>query len=79
MPSRLWLVRHGESTANAGARGETPEGTPLTAQGQEQAKAVVADLVKKVGTPTLVVVSPFLRTHQTAAPFLWQMGVLPQE
>lgn len=63
----LWLVRHGESTANAGERTESPGGTPLTSRGRRQAVAVAREFFNP---PGLIVVSPFLRTQQTAEPLL---------
>jgi broad specificity phosphatase PhoE len=75
---QVWLVRHGESTANAGARGETPAGTPLTARGHEQAARLANDLRMRVGLPTAIVVSPFIRTQQTAAPFSMLADRVPE-
>ncbi len=74
--SWLGIVRHGESTGNvAAAAAETgrleeidiPErdaDVPLSDTGREQAKAVGVWLAER--PPDLVVVSPYLRTVQTA-------------
>lgn len=71
MTPRLIMVRHGESTANAGARGETPSGTPLTPIGHQQAvRAAYGLLDLGLSSPDVVAVSPFLRTQQTAKPYL---------
>ncbi len=77
---KLWLVRHGESTANAGGRGETPSGTRLTEQGHQQAK-VAANLLAELvaGPPTKILVSPFIRTQETAAPYAWHHEMTPEE
>lgn len=60
---RLWLARHGQSTANAGAAAVAD--TPLTEQGWRQAHAL-ADRIDSA--PDLLVISPLLRAVQTAAP-----------
>lgn len=72
----LGVVRHGESTGNLAAAAaesgrleqiDIPErdaDVPLSATGREQAEAVGAWLVER--PPDLVVVSPYLRTVQTA-------------
>lgn len=78
MKTELWLIRHGESTANAGARGETPSGTPLTDTGKMQAKRVAAYL-GDFPRPDRVIVSPFLRTQETAAPFLESLEISAAE
>ncbi|HPY41087.1 MAG TPA: histidine phosphatase family protein [Thiolinea sp.] len=61
----IWLIRHGESTANAGAVTHDPSSIPLTATGWQQARHL-ADQFE--ACPDLIVTSPFLRTLQTAAP-----------
>jgi len=71
----LWLIRHGESEANAGRPSETPGGTPLTEKGHRQGQAV-ADTFEE--PPGLVVVSPFLRSQQTAAPLLKKFNLTPE-
>jgi broad specificity phosphatase PhoE len=74
------MVHHGESTANAGGRGETPAGTRLTARGHEQAK-VAANLLAELvpGPATKILVSPFIRTQETAAPYAWKFDIVPEE
>ncbi|HSE20298.1 MAG TPA: histidine phosphatase family protein [Pyrinomonadaceae bacterium] len=61
----IWLIRHAESTANAGAVTSLPDRIPLTERGFEQAKYVAMALDRQ---PDLIVVSPFLRAQETAAP-----------
>lgn len=67
MPSNIrhiWLVRHGESAANAGHATDNPADIPLTEEGHKQAKNVSLLFEKP---PNLIITSPFLRTKQTAA------------
>lgn len=62
---RLRLVRHGESTANAGLVTQTPQGSPLTEKGRSQAQAF-ADTFDH--PPASIISSPFQRALETAAP-----------
>ena len=61
----VWLIRHGESTANAGAATFSPESIPLTERGLAQARCVAEQVTRR---PDLIVVSSFLRSKQTAEP-----------
>ena len=63
--SKVWLIRHGQSEANAGLRSVTASGIPLTALGVLQAQAAAA---RFTAAPSRIVVSPYLRAEQTAAP-----------
>lgn len=74
--SKLTLIRHGESEANAGLPSDSPAGIPLTPKGHEQATALAA---RFSGAPDLIVVSPFLRTQQTAAPLMARFPDVPVE
>lgn len=67
----IFLIRHGESAANAGERtaDADPAQIPLTALGQQQAQAAADSFPD---SPGLVVCSPMLRAKQTAAPLLAQ-------
>lgn len=67
MAHAAWLVRHGQSQANAGAATEHPSTIELTELGREQAREIAA---KISGVPDQIIVSPFLRTTQTAQPLL---------
>jgi probable phosphoglycerate mutase len=60
-----WLVRHGQSTSNAGLPAVGIGEAPLTELGREQALGVAQRMDRR---PDLLVVSSFLRTHETAAP-----------
>ncbi|WJF91710.1 histidine phosphatase family protein [Paraburkholderia bonniea] len=67
-PLNLWLVRHGQSTANAGRPATASHAEiALTELGQRQAMAVAQQVDC---CPALVIVSPFLRARDTAAPLL---------
>ncbi len=61
------LIRHGQSESNAGLPTRYPGSAPLTELGRRQARAAAAQFPEP---PGLVVVSPFLRTRQTAEPLL---------
>ncbi len=64
-PALTWLVRHGQSAANAGLPAVGHAETPLTALGRQQA----LELARRIDRPPdLLIVSPFLRAHETAAP-----------
>ncbi|MGE0653784.1 MAG: histidine phosphatase family protein [Alphaproteobacteria bacterium] len=64
-PALTWLVRHGQSASNAGLPAVGHAETPLTALGQAQAREVARRVERQ---PDLLIVSPFLRTQETAAP-----------
>ena len=59
---RLLIVRHAEAAA-----GEPDELRPLTADGQEQARALGERLRAGGFTPQAIITSPLLRARQTAA------------
>lgn len=64
-PALTWLIRHGQSTSNAGLPAIGFDDVPLTALGQQQAR----DVAHRVNSqPDLLVTSPFLRAVATAAP-----------
>ncbi|MBL8237260.1 MAG: histidine phosphatase family protein [Bryobacterales bacterium] len=66
---QIRFFRHGESTGNAGEATTDPATIPLTERGREQAAHIAKVHWKK---PTLIVVSPYERTRETAAPLLAQ-------
>lgn len=66
MPS-IQLIRHAESEGNAGLPTNDPASIPLTQQGHEQAAELAASFT---AAPDLIIVSPFIRTQQTAAPLI---------
>lgn len=61
----FYLIRHGQSGANAGQPAVSHDKEAITALGVEQAKITAGHLNK---TPDLIVTSTYLRTHQTSAP-----------
>ncbi len=67
MDKKVWLIRHGESTANAGAVTKNHITIPLSTTGQEQAKRVSLLIPE---SPALIITSPFTRTLLTAKPTL---------
>ena len=64
MPT-VWFIRHGESTSNAGEIAFDRGSTVLTALGTEQAQGASLKVTQR---PDLIVVTPYIRTHLTAAP-----------
>lgn len=61
----VWLIRHGESAANAGFASSSPALIPLTEKGCQQA-VKVSTVIPSI--PSLIVFSPYFRTQQTAQP-----------
>jgi broad specificity phosphatase PhoE len=61
----VWFIRHGESTSNAGAVSSDRSAPVLTEKGLVQAKNVSLKILLR---PELIVVTPYIRTHQTAQP-----------
>ena len=76
MAREFWLIRHAESTANAGAVSKDASSAPLTETGWQQARAVAARFER---APELIVVSPYLRARQTAAPTAERFAAVPIE
>lgn len=74
--NEFWLIRHGESQANIGGRTATPDGIPLTEKGIAQAQHTATQINEP---PTLIVHSPYLRTHQTALPLIERYATTPVE
>jgi 2,3-bisphosphoglycerate-dependent phosphoglycerate mutase len=75
-PTRILLVRHGQSVANAGGAPPDHITNPLTELGHAQAKVFAESFP---GTPTLFLHSPFLRARQTAEPLLRRFPDVPVE
>lgn len=70
------LIRHGESEANAGLPTKSPSCIRLTKLGHRQARDLAESFTE---APELIVVSPFLRTQQTAAPLIARFPQVPVE
>lgn len=62
-PVSVWLIRHGQSTNNAGLPTFGNVDVPLTDVGVEQARAAANRVVRK---PERLIASPFLRARATA-------------
>ncbi|MDD4557257.1 MAG: phosphoglycerate mutase family protein [Alphaproteobacteria bacterium] len=61
----VFFIRHAESEGNVGLATVTPTETKLTAQGEQQAKDLLARIDFK---PDLIIHSTYIRTYQTAKP-----------
>jgi len=71
------LIRHGESEANAGLPTPSPAAIRLTEKGRTQAHGLAESFDFQ---PDLVIVSPYIRTRETAAPLLAKYpGTLVEE
>ena len=73
---RILIVRHAQSAANAGGRTSDPATIPITGTGLRQAQCVAALVAEK---PSLIAVSRYLRTSQTAAPLVLRYPGVPVE
>jgi 2,3-bisphosphoglycerate-dependent phosphoglycerate mutase len=67
----VWLIRHGQSQANAGTATEHPKTIELTDTGRIQAQHV-ADAIDFA--PRSIIVSPYIRTMDTARPLLAKLA-----
>lgn len=75
MKRDLIFIRHAESVSNAGGLTVPHSEIPLSGLGQRQA-AVLAEILP--ARPTHIVMSPMIRTHQTAAPYVARVSVVPE-
>ncbi|RII96898.1 histidine phosphatase family protein, partial [Clavibacter michiganensis subsp. insidiosus] len=85
--TELWLVRHGESTANVAASRADRDGAevirvdhrdpdvPLSDVGKAQARALGRWLASRADVPTAVWSSHYLRARSTAAVALAEAGI----
>lgn len=72
----IWLIRHGESEANAGFATANPAEIKLTKEGEKQAKAITEQFPRP---PALIITSSYVRTKQTAEPTLRRYPQVPCE
>ena len=72
----FYLIRHGQSRANAGYPAVSHDEESLTDLGQKQAELTAEHLTK---TPDVIVTSTYLRTHQTSAPTRAKFPNVPHE
>ncbi|MDW5266944.1 MULTISPECIES: phosphoglycerate mutase family protein [Acidobacteriaceae] len=75
-PAVRKLIRHGQTTGNAGSPCDDLALLELTELGWEQAREVAARWTE---VPGLIVTSPYLRTRQTAAPTIERFAKVPAE
>ncbi len=73
---RTVLIRHGQSTGNAGIPCHDLALLELTELGWQQSREVAAGWNE---TPSLIVTSPYLRTQQTAAATMGRFSDVPVE
>lgn len=70
------MIRHAESTANAGQITDSPGDFPLSEKGKIQAR----QLSTQINTiPDLIVISSYQRSHQTALPLIQKFPNVPVE
>ena len=62
---KIWLIRHGESIANAGEPTQDHRNIPLSPKGLIQAQEVAREIPTDPA-PELIITSPYLRAQQTA-------------
>src|SRR5216117_2664555 len=68
------LIRHGQSTSNAGRETTDPAMIPLSEKGKQQADVVARSFDR---SPDLIVTSPFLRARHTAVPTMERFPSVP--
>ena len=76
MAKKILFIRHGESESNAGEKTEHPQSINLTPLGRQQARDKAAGLGV---TPDLIVTSAYIRTKQTAEPFIEKFSTVPTD
>lgn len=73
---KVFFVRHGESTGNAGIPSFDLSKLELTPLGHAQAESTAVSWQQR---PTLIAMSPYLRTHLTAQPTIDRFPDVPVE
>ena len=71
METEIWLVRHGQSAANAGLPTDDPAAIPLTEKGRVQAQEFAQWLPRDTYA---VWTSAYIRARETALPTLQRLG-----
>ncbi|QMT30578.1 histidine phosphatase family protein [Alysiella filiformis] len=78
---QIYLIRHAQSAANAGKTSDTVTHTnakiPITELGQQQAEQLSIWLRQNIENVHEIFVSPYLRTQQTAAPYVQAIHMQP--
>lgn len=64
--AEIWFIRHGQSESNANLITQTPEGTPLTKKGHQEAQQVADYLAGLAQRPSQIITSSYHRAQQTA-------------
>ncbi len=72
---KFYLIRHAQSESNAGHAIRPNPDIALTNLGRQQARELSDWLLAHVATPNKVFVSSYIRTHQTAEPYLDKTGL----
>ena len=75
----FYIIRHGQSLANTGAKSMPEFNIPLTELGKQQANEVLAFWQNNLSRPTHIYHSQMLRTKQTAQFFADYFDILPKE
>lgn len=70
----IYLIRHAQSESNAGISIRPNADICLTAYGQQQAQDLAEWLVQHIEQPKQIFISKYIRTAQTAQPYLTQIG-----
>lgn len=78
MKNKIWLVRHGESAANAGEKTTFNWAIPLSKLGEQQSEVIAKILFASLPNPSRIIASPYLRARQTAAPYVKLIGIEPE-
>jgi broad specificity phosphatase PhoE len=73
---RIVIVRHAESAANAGAVTPDMASVPITEAGLRQAERLAESILVE---PSVIVISRYCRTAQTAAPLINRYPLTPVE
>lgn len=71
---KVIFIRHGESESNAGQKTQHPQSINLTPKGRQEAEDKAAGFTAR---PDLVATSRYVRTKQTAEPFLKKFDAVP--
>lgn len=73
---KILYIRHAQSEANAGGRTIDPASIAITETGYAQSVSLAEEISLK---PDLIIVSPYIRTQQTALPLTQKYSNCPME
>lgn len=74
---KFYLIRHAQSESNAGLNIRPNADISLTELGHAQANLLSDWLMAHIPNPDQVFISTYIRTHQTARPYLDKTGITP--